>query len=238
MRQASLCAVAILASGSCPAFAQPVFFDDFDGPALAPQWGAPEPDLWSYNFNGGRLNVTGLHYPSHPSAGGNYMNIGALFQGQQDFRADAWMSWGSFQRPQRLRLELFADAGPSGGATIFSFGFSNELNHGPAPVVVASAGGGSITRIAAPIAGTLHQFTVIRSGLTTSFLLNDSLIAEFAQPTAIRIGGLGFDFVGPYPGDFSGFSIDRVIVVPSTGTLATTVIAMMVIARRRRRRSL
>ena len=234
MRPASLCAAALVFSGSRAAFAQPVFVDDFTGPALAAHWGAPEPELWSYNFQGGRLNVTGLHYPSQPSVGGNHMNLGALFEGQQDFRADAWMSWGAFQRPQRLHFDLLADAGPGGGATIYSFGLSNEVHHGPDPVIVATTGGGLISRVAAPAPGATYQFTILRAGSQTTFLLDHTVVAQFSESSTMRIGGVALTFVGPYPGEFAGFAVDRIIVVPSPSCLIASAGVVLIGLRRRR----
>jgi hypothetical protein len=80
---------AVLVVCPAPALGGLVFFDDFEGNALAPHWSQPPAPDWQYNVSNSMLNVTALLYPSHPKSPVNLANMGAPFAPQMDFQLDA-----------------------------------------------------------------------------------------------------------------------------------------------------
>jgi len=128
----------VAAVALCPAaaLAQPVFFDDFDGPDLLPHWERTDPSRWEYDLSGGMLNVTGLFWPGIPHLGGNDAVIAASFDWQSDFRVDAWMGWDEGDMPHGLSLQV---VGPGGLVGIASFSYRDE-QPGRDPLLIAGSG--------------------------------------------------------------------------------------------------
>jgi hypothetical protein len=221
--------LAMLGFGSPFALAQPaVFFDDFDGNELLPHWNVPSPSCWTYNVSNSMLNVTGLHCPSHPKSPNNIAAIGASFAPQTDFRADAWMGWEAGDQPHRLVLRV---SGPTGGI-LAEFGYRHEAWAGANPLIFASASG-QLVNMPAPAPGMYH-FTITRTGTQVDFLLNGTPVASFSGALTFSAGRVGFEFVGPYPGELGVFRIDRVQVVPAPSTLI--LISALVLGHARRRK--
>ena len=222
--------MAFLALCPATALAQTVFFDDFEGNALLPHWRLPPPSDWEYNVSNSMLNVTGLLFPSHPKSSSNFTSMGALFSPQADFRMDAWMGWEAGDRPHRLGLEALG--GATGSGIIATFRYANEAWLGPTPVILAGAGGQAVVMPAPPPG--IYQFTITRVRTQYEFYLDGNLFARL-RGSGIAATGVGFDFLGPYPGQFGPFHIDRVQVVPAPGALFFALpVALTCIKRRRR----
>lgn len=210
------------------ASAQPVFFDDFDGPDLLPHWRTPDPSHWEYSVSDSQLHVTGLFFPAIPHLGGNFAAIGASFEPQRDFRVDAWMEWEAGDNPHGLALQMTA-----GGVTgIAEFAYSNQ---GIAldPVLIAGTGTEGVIAPAPPPG--MYRFTISRVGSQFEFYLDGELFAALPDRFGTPADSVVFDFLGPNPpGAFGPFHIDRVLVVPAPGVLAALGAVALTCARRRR----
>lgn len=159
------------------------------------------------------LNVTALLWPSHPKSPSNWAIMGTTYAPQTDFRADIWMGWEPGDRPHRLGFHVL---GPQGQG-MASFGFRNESAFGPGPQIFAGASGlGSSSP--APAAG-IHQFTITRTGTQFEFYLNGDFFASFHDLFGTPAWGISLEFLGPYPGQFGAFHVDRVAMVPSPGAM-------------------
>jgi hypothetical protein len=206
-----------------PAVAQFVFFDGFDGNDLLPHWGQPPPSHWDYNVSNGMLNVTALHYPG---VGANYAGISAIFAPMADFRVDVWMGWQGGVAPHRLAVQVL---GPWPSTVIASFGY-RDLGTGPE----LFAGAANQALFLPASASGFHRFSITRSGTQFDFFLDGSPLASFSSQHSIAAGGLGIEFLGPSGGHFGTFHVDRVQVVPGTGTWLVLPFVTALAARRRR----
>lgn len=216
------------------ALAQPVFFDDFDGNALLPHWGQPPASHWQHNVSNGMLNVTGLFFPSDPKSTGNYAAMSASYAPQRDFRIDVWMGWQAGDQPHRLDFLVLVRAG-----IVASFGYRNEDWLGPTPVILA--GTSSQIRVMPAPAPAIHHFRIARVGAQYTFHLNGELFASLAGGTW-EVDGMYFDFVapnpmGPTPGRFGSFHIDRVVVVPTPASWLVLAPLSVLLGRGRQRPS-
>jgi hypothetical protein len=220
--------VAAVALWPVAALAQPVFFDDFDGPDLLPHWSVPPPENWEYNVSGGMLNVTDLHFPGIPHLESNFATIRASFETQTDFRLDVWMGWD--REPAEQYDELAVGVMSPTGGIMAEFGL--RYPGGP-PVIGASAGAGSI-RVPPPPPG-MYQFTVTRIGSEFEFYLDGEHFGSLPDEFWLPAGGVRFFFSKPFPGEMNPYHVDRVRVVPTPGAVVV-VSAVCVLACARRRR--
>lgn len=218
-------ALAMAMCPAAPAPAQPVFFDDFNGNALAPHWSRPPDSHWEYNVSGGMLNVTELKFPSDPHFGGNEARIGAGYAPQTDFRADVWMGWEAGDPPHRLGFYINSPQG-----IIAAFGYRN---FGAGPEIFAGASNEAVF-VPAPPPGMYH-FTIRRVGVQNDFYFNDDHFARITSQSAPSAFGLTLDFLGPYPGQFGALHIDRIVIVPAPGALIVPGTLALFAAQRRRR---
>lgn len=214
---------------SAAASAQPVFFDDFDGPDLLPHWRAPDPSHWEYDVSGGMLNVTGLFYPGIPHLGGNFAAIGASFVPQTDFRVDAWMGWEAGDDPHGIAIQMLA----AGVTAVAEFKYSDE-EPGRPPILIAGSGTEAVTAPAPPPG--LYQFTIARIDAEFEFYLDGSLFARLPDRRGRLADTVAFDFLGPNPpAQLGAFHIDRVLVVPAPGVLLVSLSLSLACVRRTRR---
>jgi len=195
-----------------PARAEPVFFDDFDGDDLLPHWSRPPDDYWEYNVSGGMLNVTDLLYPSNPKSPANWVLIEASFAPQTDFRADIWMGWEAGDPPQELALYILG----SQGQIIAQFGYYEDSWRGQ--VIGAGASNQAVFEPAPPPG--MYQFTITRIGTAFEFYFNGEPFASISDRFGTPAAGLDLWFLGPYPGQFGAFHVDRVRVTPTPGALS------------------
>jgi hypothetical protein len=218
------------------ASAQPVFFDDFDGPDLLPHWRTPDPSHWEYSVSDSQLHVTGLFFPGIPHLGGNFAAIGALFEPQTDLRVDAWMGWEPGDAPHKIALQV--RGGPTGSGHLADFRYELEEAPGATPMLSASSGGVELVTMPAPPPG-IHQFTITRAGDRYEFYLDGDPFASLADPIGLPATGVVFDFLGPSEAPLGSFHIDQVRVVPGPGAplvLITCTLAGSAIRRRRQPR--
>jgi hypothetical protein len=216
----------------CPtaAFAQPVFFDDFNGNALLPHWNQPPPSQWAYNVSNSMLNVTGLFYPSSPESPINFTSMNALFAPQADFRMDVWMGWEAGDRPHRLNIVVLGGMGA--GGRLAEFGFRDEADFSQIPVILADAGEG-LVMMPAPHPGN-YQFTITRVGRQFDFFFDGQPFASLPVTFDLGADGVAFDFGGPFPGQLGPLHIDRVQVIPAPGIFVLPFALIFRCARRRR----
>lgn len=212
------------------AMAQPVFFDDFNGTSLLPHWRLPPAEDWEYNVSNGMLNVTDLLYPSHPDFPNNIAAMGGSFQPQANFRMDVLIGWEAGPRDQRLNIMVIGS--PAG--ILANFGYRNEGAFGPAPIILASVAGGPAVSMPAPSPG-IHQFTITRTARVFEFFLDGDAFARLPVNFDFLAGGIGLEFVGPYPEMMTPYRIDRVQVVPTPGTLVLTIAFVLCGTMRRER---
>jgi hypothetical protein len=211
------------------ALAQPVFFDDFDGPDLLPHWSVPPPENWEYNVSGGMLNVTDLHFPGIAHLEANFATIRASFEHQLDFRVDAWMGWDRPPAEQydELRLSVI---GPSGGILV-EFGLFSP--GGPAEIIAATTGSGDLR--APPPPPGIYQFTIARTAAQFDFYLDGDHFGSLPDSGEVTpAAGIRFFFSKPFPGEMNPYHIERVGVVPAPGAFAVSVMYLIACGRRRR----
>jgi hypothetical protein len=208
---------------------QVVFFDDFQGPELAPHWSAPPPEHWDYNFNNGMMNVTGLHYPSIPHSSSNWASMAAHFAPQTDFRADVWMGWGAGQPYHRLTVSLVDPQAHN----LANFTYTDEPNWGPGPMLFAGTGNQSFSALAPPPG--IHHFSIIRTGLQFDFLVNGAPFASFPDQFGRSLTTVFFHFTRSYPGMFTPLYVDRVVVVPAPGMGTVAALSLLTAGNRSRR---
>ena len=216
--------------GLCPAPApaQPVFFDDFDGNALLPHWIQPPASDWQYNVSNGRLNVTNLLYPSSPISPGNTAVMEASFAPQMDFQLDARMGWGSAAGVARFELEILTP----GGGIVGHLGYCELVCGGSGAPGIFGATTSGIMQLPSPPPG-MYDFRVDRAGGQWRFYFEGNLFANLTSPYTGPIGGVGFFFSSPYPGQSGPFYVDRVQVVPAPGVLGAAALASILAVRRR-----
>ncbi len=226
MRCAPLAALILLPA---TAAAQPLLFDDFDGDALAPNWGHV-PSRWQYNVSNGMLNVTALTYPSNPQSNSNAAAMASLFETQMDFRIDVWMGWDGGDPPEGIEFTPLA----ASGHILATFGYRNEPTQGP-PRIVMGAGSMYAASIPSPGPG-MHHFTLTRSGDQFEFYLNGAFLVAFPDDWERPASVMFFSFGGPYPGQLGALHVDRVRVVPAPYSAAVlgTVLILGRIRRMRR----
>lgn len=217
--------LALLALCPASALAQPVFFDDFDGNALQPHWGQPNPLFWEYNVSNSMLNVTNLLYPSHPKSPTNFAGLGTSFSPLTDFQLDVRMGWGSAQGVARFALEIQA-----GGGSVAHIGYGESF--GPIGVFAGTSAG--VVTIPSPPPG-IYDFRVVRTGEQYRFYFEGNLFASLTSLYTGPIDGVGFFFSSPYPGQSGPFHIDRVRVVPAPGVLLAPALVSIWAPRRRRK---
>ena len=129
---------------------------------------------------------------------------------------DAWMGWEAGEAPHRLSLEV--RAGATGTGILASFGYSDEGSLGTTPAIVAAAfGSPSLILMPAPPPGIYH-FAITRIGTDFKFYFNGRLFGSLTG-NSIPVTGVVFDFLGPFPGEFGAFHIDRVKVIPAPGSM-------------------
>jgi len=219
--------LALLGCWCSVAAAQPVFFDDFDGPDFLPHWRVPPPENWEYNISGGRLNVTDLHFPGIAHLESNFARIQTSFEAQSDFRIDVWMGWE--REPFAPYDELFARVtGPSGGI-MAEFG----LVYPGGPAEVAAATGAGKVSIPPPPPG-IYQFTIARTDSQFDFYLDGDHFGSLLDPYGLPAAGLTIWFSKEFPGEMNPKHVDRVRVIPAPGVLAPLIAWAPAWARRRR----
>jgi len=224
--------VAAMALSPAAALAQPVFFDDFDGPDLLPHWQTPNPSHWEYSVSDSQLHVTGLFYPGIPHLGGNFAAIGALFEPQTDLRVEAWMGWEPGDAAHMIALQVRGF--PTGTGHLADFRYELAEGPGATPMLWALSGGVEAVAKPAPPPG-IHHFSITRTGAQYDFHLNGELFATLADPIGIPATGVVFDFLGPSEAPLGPFHIDRVRVVPAPGSLGVCAVAAVGCSRRRGR---
>jgi hypothetical protein len=205
-------ALVLLLACAFPASGQLIFYDDFDGNELLPHWSRPPASCWSYTVADSMLTVRGLHCPSNPHSPANVANMGAYFPPQSDFRVDAWMGWEGSKRPRRFLARVL---GPGQFPPILAqFGYHDENWSGE---VISAGGTSSAVFVPAPPPG-MYQFTIMRIGNQTSFYLDGALLAAFPDNSGVAAGSVGFEFLGPYPGQLAPFYVDRIQIIPAPGS--------------------
>ena len=205
------------------------FFDDFNGPALLPHWnpGSP-PAHWAYDFSGGMLNVTGLFHPSLPKVGSNNAYMTAFFpQLGEDFVASVRMGW---------------DAGDGRGMSVVvgneitalgRFGVTEQMAGGP--VIFGSTGTSALNLATAPPAG-MHEFQIVGTGSSVSFILNGSLLWVLPRPPGGGPNSVGFAFISDYPNPlFAPLRVDFVQVLPNPSTVLALATGLWILGVPRRR---
>jgi hypothetical protein len=229
MMRGTMIGAAIALWGSSPLAAQPVFFDDFDGPDLLPHWRTPPPQNWDYNVSGGRLNVTDLHFPGIAHLESNYSTIRTSFDPQGDFRIDVWMGWQ--HEPSTRYDELALTVTNAAGGHMASFGL--RYPGGP-PLVRASATSAGSVSISPPSPG-IHQFTIAREGAIFDFYLDGEHFGSLPDHGEVDpVAGMQIFFSKPFPGDMNPKYIERVLVVPAPAVLTLSIPCALLAARRRR----
>ncbi len=223
MRCAPLAALILLPA---TAAAQPLLFDDFDGDALAPNWGHV-PSRWQYNVSNGMLNVTALTYPSNPQSNSNAAAMASLFETQMDFRIDVWMGWDGGDAPEGIWFSPLT----SGGSGLATFGYVNDINGGPRIII----GAGTLYSAVLPTPGAgLHHFALSRAANQFEFYLNEVPVAVFPDTWMMPASVMHFTFGGPFPGQLGALHVDRVTIIPTPAVLTVLALSPLVVSRRRR----
>jgi hypothetical protein len=216
--------------------AQTVFFDDFQGPALAPHWIAPPPEHWDFNFNGGMLNVTNLLYPSHPHSSLNWADMFAHFPAQSDFRADIWIGWPQTPTGQQTGHHVgFYLLGSQGNGVAF-VEYTNFGHLAPYPVIVAGTGTQGST-LPAPLPGINH-FVITRTGGQFLFDVNGVTVAVFPDLSSRPATTVWMAFTGPFPGELAPLYVDRIQIVPCPGASTVGMGIVLLGSGRSRKRAL
>ena len=228
MHRIQLAAAAITLCCPC-AFADPVFFDDFDGNKLQPWWGFfSECGAMEYTVEDSLFKVTRIYkvQPCELTA----VLMGAEFEEQLDFDMTAIMGWdeGSAQA-----MGMWAPR--TGGQVLGAIGY--RVSPGQAPVIVAEVVGDThkSIEIPAPPPG-LYEFRLTRTGKWTRAYFEGQLLVEVqANNYVFPLLGTEFVFDGPDSDEFSTLYVDRITVTPAPGTLAVLLAGAYGASRRTRR---
>jgi hypothetical protein len=220
----------LLTMFACLAFAvagraQVFFLDEFNGSDLAPHWSRPPAGDWAHNVSGGRLNVTGLFYPSNPKSCCNGAATGTTFTGPEaDFRVTAGMGWDP-GTDQGISIEL------SGGefhVPLVEFGYRAWGGRTPA---IYAWNYRQTLELPPPPPG-LYEFTIGRHGSQYEFSVDGVAIGTLTGGTA-NLNRIVLRFWGPARDPLGAFHVNRVEVVPTPGGLAA--LGMLVLGAGRRR---
>lgn len=227
MNRIQIACATVLVSGPC-ALAQPVFFDDFDGDQLGPEWGFfSECGAMEYTVADSLFQVTRIYkvQPCEPTD----VTVGVGFEKQLDFDMTAIMGWDE-GTAQGFRM----NAPKAGGLFIGAIGYG--VWPGKPAVIGATVIGDSqkYVEIPAPPPG-LYEFRLTRSdGWIRAYFEGQLLVEVPTKNFVYPLVGSTFTFGGPDSDEFSTLYIDRVTVTPGPGTLAIFMIVSTAIHRRRR----
>ncbi|MBM4107415.1 MAG: hypothetical protein FJ255_01140 [Phycisphaerae bacterium] len=205
-----------------PAAAQPIFFDDFNGPTLDPRWqffSTP----FDYTLAGGRLTVTRLNgrYPEPPPHGPDtsYGSFGIDLPVLNDFRVTIDLGWAP---GSGRRLQLLA----SPAATLQ---MSELVGHAG----LHFSGGGFVGSRPTPPPGP-HRFTIIREAGRFRWLFDGIELAQAPDRSGSPVTRLYLLFDGPWSGAPEPMWLDSVLVVPAPGAAGLLVLALGALKPRRR----
>jgi hypothetical protein len=196
-------------------WAQPIFYDDFNGNALQPHWLLPPPWApWLYNVSDGMLNVDRVLYPSNPKVIYNWAFIGAIFEPiASDFHTSARMGWEAGEQG----AVFFELSSPQGGRVAgFGYGGNGLFAKSPTQTI----------QFAAPAPG-LYDFAVGRTGNELRFYLDGVLLGGLTDTILDPAGSITLGFhehnLMPSPG---ALHVDHVLIVPSPATGVVLVVAI------------
>jgi hypothetical protein len=209
------------------ATAQVIFYEDFAGSSLGPQWTTtPNPANATYTVGNGRLTVDWMRPPlgghAEPAMEAVFRAGFPAYSG--DFHATVRFGWepGSLRQvvmtmgstsPNRLAAELvYTELGSWVGASV----------------------GGPALSIPAPPPGT-HQFEVSREGTQVHFWFNSTYLGARMQASPAALDWFGFDVLYFHPGQsFQPVFLESVVIIPSPATWVGVGSIGLVAVRRRR----